>query len=345
MTRGLRSADLAVTSHKVPSSSCVKLSRMFALALGTLPEDFLLQPDRIAADVAQRTDQWVSKPFAAAQGLSAAEFRATYLGVLDDALELARTDVVEASSDPLPPAYDWRTNASYATCVGPVVDQLKCGSCWAVSAAETFSDRHCVANRARASANFTRLEMSALDLIACDKECKSLFSPQCNRGCQGGYPELAWKYLKEKGIVSADCMPYNLTKQLLCPLPSCRPPHDHTLHKARSYKHILGGADAVRHELLTGGPVQATFTVFEDFMTYSGGVYKYVTGRKLGLHAVKVVGYGVTENGTEFWSAMNSWGTSFGVNGTFLIKVGECGFESGVYAGKPCVEAAGDFCL
>ena len=80
-------------------------------------------------------------------------------------------------------------------------------------------------------------------------------------------------------------------------------------------------------------------------MTYSGGVYKYVTGRKLGLHAVKVVGYGVTENGTEFWSAMNSWGTSFGVNGTFKIKIGECGFESGVYAGKPCVEAAGDVCL
>ena len=228
MTRGLRSADLAVTSHKVPSSSCVKLSRMFALALGTLPEDFLLQPDRIAADVAQRTDQWVSKPFAAAQGLSAAEFRAKYLGVLEDGPEPTHADVVEASNDPLPPAYDWRTNASYATCVGPVVDQLKCGSCWAVSAAEAFSDRHCVANRARASANFTRLEMSALDLIACDKECKSLFSPQCNRGCQGGYPELAWKYLKEKGIVSADCMPYNLTKQLLCPLPSCRPPHDHT---------------------------------------------------------------------------------------------------------------------
>ena len=148
-----------------------------------------------------------------------------------------------------------------------------------------------------------------------------------------------------EGIVSADCMPYNLTKQLLCPLPSCRPPHDHTLHKARSYKHIVGGADAVRHELLTGGPVQATFTVYEDFMTYSGGVYKYVTGRKLGLHAVKVVGYGVTENGTEFWSAMNSWSTSFGVNGTFKIKIGECGFESGVYAGKPCVEAAGDVCL
>ena len=58
---------------------------IFALVIGTLLEDFRLQPDRIAADVAQRTDQWVSKPFAPAQGLSAAEFRATYLGVVEDA--------------------------------------------------------------------------------------------------------------------------------------------------------------------------------------------------------------------------------------------------------------------
>jgi hypothetical protein len=62
---------------------------MFAFVLGTLPEDFLLQPDRIAAAVAQRTDQWVPKPFAPAQGLSAAEFRAKYLGVVEDAVDLA----------------------------------------------------------------------------------------------------------------------------------------------------------------------------------------------------------------------------------------------------------------
>ena len=33
------------------------------------------------------------------------------------------------------------------------------------------------------------------------------------------------------------------------------------------------------------------------------------------------------------------------VIGAAQIEVGQCGFESGVYAGKPCVEAAGDFCL
>ena len=105
------------------------------------------------------------------------------------------------------------------------------------------------------------------------------------------------------------------TKQLLCPLPSCRPPHT-TLTEARSYKHIVGD-DADRHELLTGGPVQATFTVYEDFMTL-GGVYKYVTGRKLDSTRSRWW-YGVTENGTEFWSAMNRRARA-GVNAAFGSK-------------------------
>ena len=40
--------------------------------------------------------------------------------------------------------------------------------------------------------------------------------------------------------------------------------------------------------------------MFTDFMAYSGGVYKHVTGSQEGGHAVKVVGWGV-ENGDEYW--------------------------------------------
>lgn len=48
------------------------------------------------------------------------------------------------------------------------------------------------------------------------------------------------------------------------------------------------------------GGRQVGFTVFTDFMAYSGGVYKHVTGSQEGGHAVKVVGWGV-ENGDEYW--------------------------------------------
>jgi len=42
--------------------------------------------------------------------------------------------------------------------------------------------------------------------------------------------------------------------------------------------------------------VTAAFTVYEDFVTYKTGVYKHTTGKALGGHAVKIIGYG-TENG------------------------------------------------
>ena len=40
---------------------------------------------------------------------------------------------------------------------------------------------------------------------------------------------------------------------------------------------------SIRAELVNSGPVVATFTVFEDFMSYKAGVYRYVTGKRLGL--------------------------------------------------------------
>ena len=58
----------------------------------------------------------------------------------------------------------------------------------------------------------------------------------------GGYPALAWKFIASKGVVSAACMPYNLTKSLLCPLPACEPPTDHTAFKAKDVKMVYGGA-------------------------------------------------------------------------------------------------------
>ena len=45
----------------------------------------------------------------------------------------------------------------------------------------------------------------------------------------------------------------------------------------------------------------ATFTVYEDFMSYSSGIYEHKYGKRLGLHAVKVIGFNVSSNGTKYW--------------------------------------------
>ena len=79
---------------------------------------------------------------------------------------------------------------------------------------------------------------------------------------------------------------------------------------------------------------QVAFTVYEDFEYYTGGVYQHVSGKSLGGHAVKMVGWGV-DNGTPYWTCVNSWNDSWGEKGTFRILRGsnECGIEGSVVAG------------
>ena len=43
-------------------------------------------------------------------------------------------------------------------------------------------------------------------------------------------------------------------------------------------------------ELMTNGPVEAAFTVFEDFPNYKSGVYQHVSGNALGGHAIRILG-------------------------------------------------------
>jgi cathepsin B len=76
--------------------------------------------------------------------------------------------------------------------------------------------------------------------------------------------------------------------------------------------------------------METGFTVYEDFMNYKNGVYSHTTGKQLGGHAVKIVGWG--EN---YWICANSWGPSWGEEGFFKIKFGDCGIDQAVYACIP----------
>jgi len=57
---------------------------------------------------------------------------------------------------------------------------------------------------------------------------------------------------------------------------------------------------------MTNGPVEASFDVYEDFLTYKSGVYNHVTGKDLGGHSIKILGWGV-EGGVSYWLVANSW--------------------------------------
>jgi len=89
-------------------------------------------------------------------------------------------------------------------------------------------------------------------------------------------------------------------------------------------------------EIFDHGPVEAAFSVYEDFINYKSGVYQHVKGSYLGGHAIKIIGWGV-ENGVKFWIIVNSWNNGWGDNGQFKILRGKnhVGIESDVVAGIP----------
>lgn len=83
---------------------------------------------------------------------------------------------------------------------------------------------------------------------------------------------------------------------------------------------------------MTNGTITAAFTVYEDFLTYAGGVYRHTTGASHGGHAIKVIGWG-NEDGDDYWLCVNSWNNTWGDQGTFKIKMGEAGINNQMHAG------------
>jgi len=94
----------------------------------------------------------------------------------------------------------------------------------------------------------------------------------------------------------------------------------------------------IMQEVYTNGPVEVAFSVYQDFFSYTGGVYTHKSGALAGGHAVKLIGWGV-DQGQDYWLIANSWGASWGLDGYFMILKGvnECGIESNVIAGKAAV--------
>ncbi|WKX92678.1 hypothetical protein Q1695_010592 [Nippostrongylus brasiliensis] len=224
-----------------------------------------------------------------------------------------------------------------------VRDQGDCGSSWAVSTTTISSDRLAIITDGRIN-----VTVSPQQLLSCNQHRQ--------RGCEGGYLDRAWWYIRKLGVVDENCYPYEsgrtrepgdcrIPKQsyrsgngLTCP---SNPSFDSSAYKMTPPYRVSSKEEDIMAEIITNGPVQATFLVHEDFFMYSGGVYRHTdlaaekgdgfTGQ--GYHSVRVLGWGVDHStGREipYWLAANSWGRQWGEDGLFRIVRGEnhCEFES-----------------
>ncbi|XP_033480672.1 pro-cathepsin H-like isoform X1 [Epinephelus lanceolatus] len=215
-------------------------------------------------------------------------------------------------ADPYPQFVDWRLKGNVVT---PVKNQGHCGSCW------TFSTTGCLES-VTAIATGKLIPLSEQQLIDCAQDFN-------NHGCMGGLPSQAFEYIKyNSGIMTEEDYPYK--------------GHDDTCH----FEPELAAAFVLDVVNITSydekamvdavarlNPVSFGFEVMSDFMHYKEGVYTSTQCKNTAdmvNHAVLAVGYGTEENGMPYWIVKNSWGTSWGVDGYFLIERGKnmCGLAA-----------------
>ena len=212
-----------------------------------------------------------------------------------------------------PTSYDLRNvgGRNYST---PIKNQGSCGSCVAFGTAATVEGHF---KRQRNNPNLN-INLSEAHLFYCHARSEGR---RCNNGW---WPSKALDAIRDKGVVDDACFPYTAGDQTcnLCSNWANR------LVKIKGWKRFTAVAD-MKNWLSTRGPLVACYTVYQDFFSYNGGIYRHVSGGVSGGHCVCCVGYNDAEG---YWIMKNSWGSGFGENGYFRIAYGECGIDSSMDA-------------
>jgi len=254
----------------------------------------------------------------------------------------------------IPTSFDARAQWPQCPTIGEIRDQSDCGSCWSFATGEIISDRTCIATNGAKT-----VDISSDDIMTC---C----GLRCGNGCDGGYPLEALNWWVSTGVVTGGlyggtgCKPYpfapcehhnDATTYQPCPsteysTPKCEKscqagyatPYAQDKQFGKQAYGLSKKVEDIQKDLLQYGPLSASFKVYADFEQYTSGIYQHKTGKYLGGHAVKLIGWG-EENGTPYWLVANSWNEDWGEKGLFRIIRGtnECGFEASIVGGLPKV--------
>ncbi|XP_026799874.3 digestive cysteine proteinase 2 isoform X2 [Pangasianodon hypophthalmus] len=147
-------------------------------------------------------------------------------------------------------------------------------------------------------------------------------------GCQGGWMDQAFEYVKENGgLDTEDSYPYEAMDG------NCRFDPANVGANCAGYVDInRGDENALQEAVATVGPISVAIDAGQpSFQFYQSGVYDEPACSSIAPnHAVLVVGYG-TESGEDYWLVKNSWGLGWGDSGYIKMsrnKNNQCGIAS-----------------
>eukprot|EP00178_Gracilaria_changii_P012372 TRINITY_DN3500_c0_g2_i1.p1 TRINITY_DN3500_c0_g2~~TRINITY_DN3500_c0_g2_i1.p1 ORF type:complete len:259 (-),score=11.58 TRINITY_DN3500_c0_g2_i1:30-806(-) len=180
---------------------------------------------------------------------------------------------------------DWTSQGK----VSEIKNQGACGSCWAFSTTGSIESALMIQGKS--------VLLSEQQLVDCSRSYG-------NQGCNGGWMDSAFQYVRDHGLSSQDEYPYRAVNQ------QCQKDSGDT--KISGFVDVPGCSNL--DNALTRAPISVAVDA-TNWSLYAGGVFSNCAGNI--NHGVLVVG-----SNNDYWKIKNSWGTGWGESGFIRLAKG-----------------------